>query len=353
MSFHPAGSITGIGSLPHRGAAEAVEWVFRNTPDLPFWPQLPASPGGRDMVGQFQTGFPGLVNPAGPPLVNNDSAGFREGCERLGADLAAGNLDPYGFTPDEAPGWFAFVARFSGAGRTTRFVKGQVTGPATLSTSFANKNRVSMFVTADAFEAAVQWVTLKGLWQIRELLRLGATPVLFLDEPILDPVLGGYSRTAEERGLAGLRRVLASWRAAGAVAGLHVCPQVRWKPLFELGADVLSFDAAQYLEDFLQELDAVRNFFRAGGVVAWGVIPTHSPTCELEPTAARRQLDDALGRIADPTLAREQLLRQSLFTPACGTGGLELHRSEAVFQALKAVARSYVEAAEPLPALPH
>lgn len=37
----PQGQVTGIGSLPHRDAEEAVRFVAEQSPAIPFWPQLP------------------------------------------------------------------------------------------------------------------------------------------------------------------------------------------------------------------------------------------------------------------------------------------------------------------------
>ena len=35
------GCVTGVGSLPFTDADEAVEFVAKYSPELPFWPQLP------------------------------------------------------------------------------------------------------------------------------------------------------------------------------------------------------------------------------------------------------------------------------------------------------------------------
>ena len=49
-----------IGSLPLRDHAEGVELVFKYTPEVPLWIQLPAY-REEGMVAQFQPGFPGLT----------------------------------------------------------------------------------------------------------------------------------------------------------------------------------------------------------------------------------------------------------------------------------------------------
>ncbi|MDH3956762.1 MAG: hypothetical protein OET81_08730, partial [Desulfobacteraceae bacterium] len=49
-----------IGSLPLRDHAEGVEMVFKYTPEIPLWVQLPAY-REEGMIAQFQPEFPGLT----------------------------------------------------------------------------------------------------------------------------------------------------------------------------------------------------------------------------------------------------------------------------------------------------
>ena len=48
----PAGAVTGIGSLPHQDADQAVRFVARHCPAMPFWPQLPQRAVGEQMIAQ-------------------------------------------------------------------------------------------------------------------------------------------------------------------------------------------------------------------------------------------------------------------------------------------------------------
>ncbi|MBI5365960.1 MAG: methyltransferase domain-containing protein [Planctomycetes bacterium] len=355
-AFLPRGAITGIGSLPYADAEQAAAWVLGNLPELPFWPQLPSRPGGRGMVAQFLGGFPGCVSLGAAPVIDTDCTVWREGCRQLARDFAARRLDSYGFAPADAPGWFALCAALARAPSRPAWVKGQVTGPATLATVCVNRNRVPLFVAADAFEAAVQWALLKGCRQIRELTALGVRPLLFLDEPGLATVLAGHSRTVEERSLAGIRRILTAWREAGAATGLHVCARIRWRALFDLGADVLSFDATRYLPDFLEEGERLATHLGAGGYVAWGVAPTAAGPAPVDPDAAHALVERALAALARHGVPRERALAHALFTPACGTAGLSNAQSEATFSCLRTVARLYdagpAERAGAAPAVP-
>lgn len=41
LEYLPAAGVTGIGSLPHTDPVAAIAFVARQSPQIPFWPQLP------------------------------------------------------------------------------------------------------------------------------------------------------------------------------------------------------------------------------------------------------------------------------------------------------------------------
>ncbi|MCM8789956.1 MAG: hypothetical protein NC916_02940, partial [Candidatus Omnitrophica bacterium] len=54
------GLATGIGSLPHKDADEALDLIFKYFPAIPFWPQLPNRDIREGMVAQFSENLPCL-----------------------------------------------------------------------------------------------------------------------------------------------------------------------------------------------------------------------------------------------------------------------------------------------------
>ena len=54
------GLATGIGSLPYKDVQQALDLVFKYTPRIPFWPQLPKRDKREAMVAQFSEGLPCL-----------------------------------------------------------------------------------------------------------------------------------------------------------------------------------------------------------------------------------------------------------------------------------------------------
>ena len=56
--FKAGGRPIFIGSLPLDDHEEAVDWVFKFTPQIPLWIQLPNNPA-EGMVHQYMPGLPG------------------------------------------------------------------------------------------------------------------------------------------------------------------------------------------------------------------------------------------------------------------------------------------------------
>ena len=60
MTFEPGCLATGIGSLPYLEPCKAVDTIFANMPEIPFWPQLPKKGVMEGMIGQFGESLPAL-----------------------------------------------------------------------------------------------------------------------------------------------------------------------------------------------------------------------------------------------------------------------------------------------------
>lgn len=80
-----SGLATGIGSLPHTDAEEAVDLVLKYCPQVPFWPQLPRRDAREGMIAQFSEGLPCLELAAQGVVFNekDKEGGWRSSTRRL------------------------------------------------------------------------------------------------------------------------------------------------------------------------------------------------------------------------------------------------------------------------------
>ena len=76
-AFQPGGIATLIGSLPLADHGAAADLILKQTPEIPFWAQLPVH-RQEGMLAQFSSGLPGLCQDNGNVFVNTQSEDFEQ-----------------------------------------------------------------------------------------------------------------------------------------------------------------------------------------------------------------------------------------------------------------------------------
>ena len=300
MTEHPflrPGGVTSIGSLPHRDADAAADFVLKHHPWLPAAPQLPRRSPLESMVAQAARGISG-VQVARDGRVSIDGAG-------LDPDAPVAPM----FDGAGHGGMLAFLARVAGR---TEPVKIQLTGPVTLGCALISAGAEP----GAAFAVAERAVRVQGA-ALLELLhhRIPDAPVLaFLDEPALVrapiPLAPEVAIDLLSSGLAALEGV--------AMTGVHCCGAVDLRLVAAAGPDVISIPAED--EVVLPAAGVLSSHLERGGWVAWGAIPTSKPL-GTDVDRLWRKLSllwcDLVRAGGDPVLIRAQ----ALVTPACGLAG--------------------------------
>jgi hypothetical protein len=302
----PRGAVTGVGSLPFRDPAEAVELVRRACPEFPFWPQLPRRSSSEVVPLQFlHPAVSWLHSLGGGRLSVAPGGGHRvlDALKRSDGALAA----------EQAAGFHAFLeALDTGAFATAIAVKAQVTGPLTLGLCIEDRGTPLLYHPG-ALRVLADYVARQACWQIRCLARDALPVLLVVDEPCLAlaaDLPGGRGPAVEA-----LASVLDRVRTHGARAGVHCCARVSPAVACEPEPDVLSFDADADLESFLAD-DAVAALLRRGGWLAAGLVPTRDSP---EDSSASALFTRWLMSIRDPDTC-VRLARQTLVTASCGLG---------------------------------
>jgi len=316
QSLLPALATTGIGSLPHLDAAEAVAEAV--SVDIPYLAQLPRRSPLESMLAQALEGLPGLeVGNEGGCRVRLAAwaEGARELDERLGSDELS-SLEP---STHACACWRPFLAAVTL--RRPRFAKVQIAGPVTLARFVSLDGGRSLVAERPLFRQVCRLVFARGVSLVRALARAGCAPVLFLDEPGLDQ---SESLTDAWGALGDLiERV----QREGAIVGVHCCGDAPWERLLEARPDIVSLDV-RHLDALLgAPAGALSRFVAAGGRFGLGVIPT-TPRQPADAATLSQRLLSSL---------RPPLLRSSLLSPACGLSGATLSEARGAFQLLAEV----------------
>jgi methionine synthase II (cobalamin-independent) len=315
------GLATGIGSLPHRDAVEAAEWVLAELPDLPAVPSLPRRHPAELMLAQGSVGIPGVtidrdgrlkvkprvVDPAVSIEVDLGHEAF--GGLRAFAQVAAGRVGP---------------------------IKWQVTGPLTLALEL-RRHGVPAQAAFDVAANAVQ-AHLRAVHHLLSEAMPSATQVVLLDEPDIAGLHAASFPLAPDAALDILSGCLATL-GGSAIAGIHCCAtDVDLSSLLAAGPAVLSVPvhqgvvaAAGYLATFLDN----------GGWIAWGVVPTDRP---IATSADRywRELSALWCELVQAGCDAATLRRRCIVTPACGLGLYELDQAGGVLGEVRDIAERVI-----------
>jgi Cobalamin-independent synthase, Catalytic domain len=302
----PAGSATGVGSLPGTDPVDAATLVFGELPDLPHLPELPARGAGADMIGRTAAlliDLPVEIVPSGWRFAAHDGRDTRRA-----RDFLSWDLDALG----------AAATGYAGA------LKLQAVGPLTLAAGLELPNGHKVVsdhgATRDLTDSLAEGLRAHLAAATARL--PGAQVVLQLDEPSLPAVLAGQVPTPSGYGIVraveanvaeqALRTVLAA--AAEGGRAVHCC--ARDAPIGMLraaGADAISVDANQL---GAQHYDAIGEALDAGVSLWLGVLPATDAAITLDD--ARKSLDRLWSELG---FAPAELADRVVPTPACGLAG--------------------------------
>jgi hypothetical protein len=322
-----------IGSLPLRDHGEGVELVFKYTPQIPLWVQLPAY-REEGMIAQFQTGFPGLTLKTDKSFVDTSDPTFDNDILKFYEDYMAVNEGEsdiedsrFAIKPETARGFFSFMEHLDALSDHPLAIKGQITGPITFGLGLTDQNGKAIFYDEQLRDAAVKLLAQKARWQVKKLLNFGSQIIIFFDEP----ALAGFGSSAmisvsRDEVATCFKEVVVAVHDEGGLAGIHVCANADWSLILESDADIISFDAYSFFDKLMLYPDHLKQFIKSGGILAWGIVPTlNSDDIEKETTESlvvkwetQSTALEALG------FDKTAILAQTFITPACGTGSLPL-----------------------------
>jgi len=320
-------STTGLGSLPHRDAQEAAALCIQAV-DIPFWPQLPNLSFRELMIPQFSEGMPSV-------RVDEEKRSLR--VERNEEEIerfyeSSGGEARLAISEEYAKGFYAFLEQIKN--RRFDVLKGQITGPLTFTLGLADRDGRPVYFDEEMREIGLMLLSAKARWQVDMLKPYAKEVIIFIDEPVL-PALGGtsYMGVTREETVRLLGAAVAAIREAGGIAGIHCCGRAEWPLILETGVDILNFDAYDFGDTLGIYPDEIRAFLKAGGYLAWGIVPTTDAINRESEESVQRLFGELFERLTREVGA-ETLKTNIMLTPSCGTGARTMEEALKVFQIL-------------------
>lgn len=345
MTVLPALLTTGVGSLPHRDLNEALALIWRCVPKAPHWPQLPALGEANSFVSQYLQILlaTGVIGAFDRPMFQIETEDWTE---RLTAfyevylqaetgDLEA--LERFGFGAEGGEGFAAFCQDIERHGtRGAVLLKGQLSGPLTLGLQITDKNRRSSYYDDVLHDILVKTLALHAEWQTKKLRQYGLPVLMMVDEPSLYAYGASTHVTlARESLIADLNIIAEGIKRQGGIPGVHVCAGMDWTLLFETQIEVVNFDAYEYMTSMLVLAEPLNRFLARGGMLAWGIVPTQAGVWEENANSLGQRWEDNVAALVKRGVDESRLRAQSIITPSCGTGTLEIAAAEQIYLLLR------------------
>jgi len=338
--------------MPHTDVEAALSLAL--SLDVPFWPQLPHLGFEEDMYVQSLAGFPGVRVETAQERILFDKGAFiseldahlgelDDSLVRAGAsasrpyDSAAGTSRPPAGSRISplvtAVGYEPFINSDLSMHPA---IRGQVMGPISCGFRLIDQDKKPVIYDDDVRPLLLEFVARQANVQLRTLAAHNPNVFIFMDEPGLGMVFSGLSGYNEARADVDLRFALDS--VAGPVA-IHLCGQPDWDFLLRLPIAMLSFNAFASGKTFVTRTDNVRTFIDRGGILCWGIVPTHEAMLEkISIPYLADQMSGLIETLLDSGIRRDALLDQSMLAPAtCNLAGTP-ESVELAFEALRELA---------------
>ena len=340
---------TGVGSLPQRDVFTALQQVWEALPQAPHWPQLPQLGAESSFVGQYLRGLveTGVIEGFDQPRFQVEAPDWVERMAlfyELYLRAEAGEeeaLDQFGFTLDGGVGFEGFCEDLLQKGtREAHLLKGQLSGPVTLGMQITDKNRRACYYDEIQREMLVKTLGMHARWQTRRLAQYGLPVLMSIDDPSLYGFGASTHVTLDRETLIGdLNWIAEGILEEGGIPGAHVCAGMDWTLLFDSKIQVVNFDAYEYMTSMSVLAEPLQEFLGRGGILSWGIVPTSPKAWNESVESLENRLENNLSDLVKRGVDETRLRTQSILTPSCGTGTLEISLAERIYELLQGLSQ--------------
>lgn len=325
-----------IGSLPHDNLNKAMSLVEDCFCDIPFWPQLAKINKNEDMIIQFLEKMPSFF--IGKDFLDTEYDEFFEDLEQffmdyeeITADLHCDALQKYAITPEFSssfPEFIKLIKKYKPS-----FAKGQIVGPFTLATTLVDKDGKCAFYDETLREIIVKTLTLKALWQIKEIKSANpdTTPIIFIDEPSISQLgTSAFVTISQEEVTLMFKEVSDAIKAHGALSAIHCCGKCDWSVPISSGVDIINLDAYSFAQNLSLFKNDVNDFLKRGGKIAWGVVPTLDKDAleSADMDVLIEKFNNAVNYLTKKGIDEKLVIENSILSPSCGAGSLSENLAE-------------------------
>jgi methionine synthase II (cobalamin-independent) len=319
---------TGIGSIPHTDINAISDFIIKNCPDLPYWPQSINIDPKEGMLTQYIENLP-CIKLDKNNEVFFDKTGRDEKLLEFFEHLTSGDYNYFKISKEFARGFYTLLDKLKNS--NINFIKGQVVGPVTLLYSIKGEDGKSILFDEMLSDAIIRGLAMKGVWQAKEIKKTGKEPVIFFDEPAMSGFGSAFMPLNKSQAMAIFDKLIDTIKEhEDVITGIHCCGNSDWEMLLQTKIDIINFDAFEFLDNFILYSGAIKQFLHRGGIIAWGAVPTSDFNERINLDLIVKKITDAIEKLASQGIEKELLLKRAIFTPACGMGSLNNEIAEKI-----------------------
>lgn len=336
------GLATGIGSLPHKDVNAALDLIFKYTPEIPFWPQLPKRDTKEAMVTQASEGLP-CIKIKNKELIFDDENQESE-LEAFYEKVINSDIDYFKVSDDFASGLWGFYRRLEQTPLDNiKFIKCQLCGPFTFSASINDQEGKAILHNKVMMQAVLKGLLMKALWQIKLFKKFNKPIIFFFDEPYLGSFGSAYTPINREEVVSGLTELTRKIKSEGILTGIHCCGNTEWSIFTDIKSlDIISFDAYSFLDKLLLYTDNLKAFFKRNGILCWGIVPTLEFTGKETSGLLIAKLNTGIDSLVKKGIDKKIVLDNLLLSPSCGMGTLDNKTAENILSILSEIAEKII-----------
>lgn len=324
-----------VGGLPHTDVVEAWDAQLARFPDIPCWPRLPRKSYLENMYTQYSERFPGITLEDGAIHVDRRKD-LDRGLETLYLayfedDLTYGRISgPYAAALDALRrGDVSFP-------RPPLAIRGEITGPVSWGLTIVDENRRPILYDQVLEDAVAKHLRLKAAWQEESLRRFCPRTITIVNEPYMASFGSSSVALSPEHTVELFEDVFAG---LSGLKGISCSGATDWRILVNTSADLLCFDAYDYVQSVAEYAEEVAAFMTRGGMLVWGIVPSGAPARSESVESLVARLEGAIDLLSRAGVPRERLLAQGMVSPSTSLGALSVALAEQVLDLTQAVAR--------------
>ncbi|MDI6785325.1 MAG: hypothetical protein QMD92_01310 [bacterium] len=313
---------TAIGSLPYQDVGKAVEIVLENLPDIPICFQLPNVSFYENMYVQYSEKMPCLVLDLEHEKIYFDTnKQYYKELEIFYQAYLEKDADYFAITPKFSVGFYALLNKVKDD-TLSKYIKAQVTGPISFAMTVTDQNKRAIYYHKEIFEAIVKGLSMKAYWQAKKIKDEGYIPLIFIDEPYLSVIGSAYTSIKKEEVINSLNEIITLIKEAGGISGIHCCANTDWSILCKSKADIISFDAYNYLDSISLYKEDLVNFLNKGNYLAYGIVPTSIEIANENIVSLTNRLQKSISILLEQNIVTSSTKDNFIITPSCGMGTL-------------------------------